>query len=64
MRRPIRAITATSAIAISIVGIVALFGFPFVAPIFAQPGASLLEGSHPEATLLKGTAAFGDWRAG
>jgi glucose/arabinose dehydrogenase len=58
MRRSIRAITATFVIAISSAGIVALSGFPLVAPIFAQTGASI-----PAGMLLEGAAAFGDWRA-
>ena len=48
MRRRIRAIIATSATAI-----VSLAGLLFVAPLLAQTGSGLLEG----------TAAFGDWHS-
>ena len=53
MRRPIPAFVVNSIIATSVAGIVALTGVPFCAPLVAQTGAD----------LLQGTAAFGDWRA-
>jgi glucose/arabinose dehydrogenase len=63
MPHPIRAVAATSVIAISLAGILVLSGVPFAAPLFAQTAATLPQASPVEGALLEGASAFGDWRA-